>query len=59
METILTCSPSPGAQKAAFQAAAPESEHLFLPGLMTAEQIPRSGGAATILGYIPPNLFPT
>ena len=31
METILHLLPLTGAQKAAFQAAAPESEHLFLP----------------------------
>ena len=31
METILHLLPLTGAQKASFQAAAPESEHLFLP----------------------------
>ena len=47
METILHLLPLTGAQKAAFQAAAPESEHLFLP--MTAGEpaaSPRSGGSA-------------
>ena len=48
METILHLLPLTGAQKAAFQAAAPESEHLFLPTNDRGEPAasPRSGGSA-------------
>ena len=58
METILHLLPLTGAQKAAFQAAAPESEHLFLPtnDRGGASSIPQEWRERTtiLLGYVPP-----
>lgn len=59
METILHLLPLTGAQKAAFQAAAPESEHLFLPtnDRGGASSIPQEWRERTtiLLGYVPPD----
>ena len=65
METILHLLPLTGAQKASFQAAAPESEHLFLPtNDRGGAASPRSGGSAPPFCWAmsPPNSsrpFPT
>ena len=63
METILHLLPLTGAQKAAFQAAAPESEHLFLPtnDRGGASSIPQEWRERTtiLLGYVPPDQLKT
>ena len=63
METILHLLPLTGAQKAAFQAAAPESEHLFLPtnDRGGASSIPQEWQERTtiLLGYVPPDQLKT
>lgn len=63
METILHLLPLTGAQKAAFQAAAPESEHLFLPtnDRGGASSIPQEWRERTtiLLGYVPPEQLKT
>ncbi|MDR3860841.1 MAG: NAD(P)-dependent oxidoreductase, partial [Flavonifractor sp.] len=63
METILHLLPLTRAQKAAFQAAAPESEHLFLPtnDRGGASSIPQEWRERTtiLLGYVPPDQLKT
>lgn len=63
METILHLLPLTGAQKAAVQAAAPESGHLFLPtnDRGGASSIPQEWRERTtiLLGYVPPEQLKT